>query len=130
MLYEFKLKTEASDQIIDITNSLLQAVQDSGVTNGLATIYCPHTTAAITINENGDYNVRRDLLYALDHFFPDLKEYKHFEGNSKAHLKSSIIGVSETIIIRDGRPLLGTWQSPYFCEFDGPRNRRFYINIA
>ena len=130
MLYEFKLKTEASDQIIDITNSLLQAVQDSGVTNGLATIYCPHTTAAITINENGDYNVRRDLSYALDHFFPDLKEYKHFEGNSKAHLKSSIIGVSETIIIRDGRPLLGTWQSPYFCEFDGPRNRRFYINIA
>lgn len=129
MLYTYELDT-GREEIISIHKALDQAIRDSGVREGTALIYCPHTTAAITINENGDPDVRRDLIYALDHFFPDLKEYRHFEGNSKAHLKASLFGPSQTVIIHEGRALLGTWQSPYFCEFDGPRHRRFYIRVT
>ena len=129
MIYEFQLRT-GREEIVPIRDQLLEAVEQSGVKNGTALIYCPHTTAAITINENGDPDVRRDLVTAVERYFPDLAEYRHFEGNSAAHLKSSLFGVSETVLIVDGRPLLGTWQSPYFCEFDGPRTRRFYIKIT
>lgn len=128
MIFESQLKTAAFD-MVNIDQQLYEAVRASGVENGTAIVFCPHTTAAITINENADPDVVRDLILAEKHFFPVLKDYRHFEGNSQAHLLSSLIGVSETVIIANGRPLLGTWQSLYFCEFDGPRNRRFYIKI-
>lgn len=129
MIYEFSLETKKQD-MIDITRALYTAIERSQVTDGTAIIYCPHTTAAITINENADPDVVHDLLTAQNTFFPDLPQYRHIEGNSAAHLKSSLIGVSETILIEGASPVLGTWQSPYFCEFDGPRQRRFYIKIV
>lgn len=106
-----------------------QAIEKSKVQNGIAIIYCPHTTAGITINENADPDVVRDMIVALDKVFPIEGDYRHFEGNSHAHLKSSYMGAEKTIIINEGKPLLGTWQSVYFCEFDGPRNRKVFIKI-
>ena len=116
----------------DITRLVQLDVRESNVREGLCTVYCPHTTAAITINENADPDVQKDLKFALSDLFGrvDRPEYKHAEGNSHAHLKSSIIGASETIPISDGRLALGTWQGIYFCEFDGPRHRRFYVQIV
>jgi len=99
------------------------------VTSGIAVIYCPHTTAGITINENADPDVVKDLLCGLDKAFPNLAEYRHAEGNSSAHLKASVIGSSATVLIVDGGLLLGTWQGIYFCEFDPPRHRTFYVKI-
>ena len=92
-------------------------------------VYCPHTTAGITINENADPDVVRDLIFALEKTYPDRAEFRHSEGNSASHLKASVIGSSVTIPVRNGRLLLGTWQGVYFCEFDGPRARRFYVQI-
>ena len=92
-------------------------------------VYCPHTTAAITINENADPDVKTDLISGFDKVFPDFESFRHAEGNSDAHIKSSVVGASETIIVTGGRPLLGTWQGVYFCEFDGPRNRKFYVKV-
>ena len=128
MLREFSLATERNNWI-EVTGNVRDLVRESGVRNGLCVVYCPHTTAGITINENADPDVVRDLIFALEKTYPDRAEFRHSEGNSAAHLKASVIGSSATIIIRDGRLLLGTWQSVYFCEFDGPRTRRFYIEI-
>jgi secondary thiamine-phosphate synthase enzyme len=128
MIFEYSLKTSAVD-FIDITPSVREAVTKSGVTDGLAVIYCPHTTAGITVNENADPDVVRDILLGLEKAFPDRREFRHSEGNSAAHLKASAIGASETIIISDGRILLGTWQGIYFCEFDPPRGRKFFVKI-
>ena len=97
--------------------------------NHIAFIYCPHTTAGITINENADPDVVHDLLIGLSKAFPDRSEFRHAEGNSAAHLKASAMGSSATVIIENGRPLLGTWQGVYFCEFDPPRNRKFYVQV-
>lgn len=126
----FELQTSAFS-FHDITASVKLAVKESGVTEGICTVYCPHTTAAITINENADPNVQRDLKFALIDAFGDhdRPEFQHFEGNSHAHLKSSLIGASETIPISRGSLVLGTWQAIYFCEFDGPRSRKFYVQI-
>ena len=128
MLREFSLATERNNWI-EVTGNVRDLVRESGVRNGLCVVYCPHTTAGITINENADPDVVRDLIFALEKTYPDRAEFRHSEGNSAAHLKASVIGNSATIIIRDGRLLLGTWQGIYFCEFDGPRTRRFYIEI-
>lgn len=128
MLREFSLATERNNWI-EVTGNVRDLVRESGVRNGLCVVYCPHTTAGITINENADPDVVRDLIFALERTYPDRAEFRHSEGNSAAHLKASVIGSSATIIIRDGRLLLGTWQGIYFCEFDGPRTRRFYIEI-
>lgn len=116
----------------DITAQVKQDVRDSGVREGLCTVYCPHTTAAITINENADPDVQHDLKLALGDIFGrrDRSEYRHVEGNSHAHLKSSVVGASETIPISGGRLVLGTWQGIYFCEFDGPRRRQFHVQIV
>lgn len=127
-LYSFTLSTGKAD-FYEITSMVKDAVASSGVNEGICVIYTPHTTAAITINENADPDVVKDLLLAFDKTFPDRQEFKHTEGNSAAHLKSSVIGCSETVIIKDGRLLLGTWQGIYFCEFDGPRTRKFYVKI-
>ena len=126
MVFEYSLRTERSN-FYNITAKVREAITKSGVVNGICIVYCPHTTAGITINENADPDVIHDLLLGLDRAFPDRREFLHAEGNSTAHLKASCMGASQTIIINEGRPLLGTWQGIYFCEFDGPRNRRFYV---
>ena len=116
----------------NITAQVKQDVRESGVSEGLCTVFCPHTTAAITINENADPDVQRDLKLALGDIFGryDRPDFHHAEGNSHAHLKSSVVGASETIPISGGQLTLGIWQGIYFCEFDGPRNRRFHVQIV
>lgn len=128
MLKEFTLQTERNNWI-NITQQVLTALRESGVKSGLCVVFCPHTTAGITINENADPDVVKDLIFALDKTYPDRPEFRHAEGNSASHLKASVIGSSATLIVRDGRLLLGTWQGVYFCEFDGPRTRRFFVEI-
>ena len=129
MLYEFSLSAQRKD-FYDITPQVRDAVSKSGVSDGIAVVYCPHTTAGITINENADPDVVHDLLLGFEKAFPDRPEFRHGEGNSTAHLKASTAGASETLIINDGRLILGTWQSIYFCEFDPPRNRRFFVKVV
>lgn len=128
MVYNFNLRTE-HENFYNITSYVRQAVIESGISNGIAVVYCPHTTAGVTINENADPDVVTDLLYALDKTYPDRPQFRHSEGNSAAHLKASCIDSSVTVIIEDGVLLLGTWQGIYFTEFDGPRNRRFSVKI-
>lgn len=126
--FEHELST-AREELRDITALVADDVSASGVRDGICTVFCPHTTAAITINENADPDVRHDLLLGLDASFPDRPDFRHFEGNSAAHLKSSTVGASETVLVRGGRLVLGTWQGLYFCEFDGPRTRRFHVTV-
>ena len=128
MLFNFQLST-SKEGLIDITAEVTEAIMESGVNEGICIVYCPHTTAAITINENADPDVKTDFISGLDRTFPDLASFLHAEGNSDAHLKSSVVGASELIIVSGGKPLLGTWQGVYFCEFDGPRTRKFYVKI-
>ena len=128
MFYEYSLSTQRED-FYNITAQVREAVTKSGVTDGIVVIYCPHTTAGITINENADPDVVRDLLLGLNKAFPDRAEFRHAEGNSAAHLKASAIGSSVTVIIEGGKLVLGTWQGIYFCEFDPPRSRKFYVKI-
>lgn len=118
----FTLKTERQGYY-DITRTVREAVRASGVQSGIAVVFCPHTTGAITINENADPDVKHDLTLGLDAAF------RHAEGNSDAHLKCSTVGASETILIEDGKLLLGIWQGVYFCEFDGPRTRKYFVKI-
>ena len=122
------LKT-AKEGLYDITATIRDALRKCGIEDGVCVVYCPHTTAGVTINENADPDVVRDLLYGLEKAFPDRTEFRHAEGNSAAHLKASCIGSSVTLIVQNGVPLLGTWQGVYFCEFDGPRERAFHIKI-
>jgi len=129
MLYEFSLSTPR-ESCYNITTQVREAVSKSNVKDGFAIVYCPHTTAGIAINENADPDVVHDLLVGFSKAFPDLPEYRHNEGNSPAHLKASTVGASETVIIVDGKILLGTWQSLYFCEFDPPRKRMFYVKVV
>jgi len=129
MLYEFNLSAPKSN-FYNITAQVREAVSKSSVTDGIAVVFCPHTTAGITINENADPDVVHDLLLGFDKAFPDRSEFRHGEGNSTAHLKASTVGASETIIISNGKLILGTWQSVYFCEFDPPRSRRFYVKVV
>jgi secondary thiamine-phosphate synthase enzyme len=128
MLKKYTLRT-VSENFHNITNQVVETVRESGIRDGLCLVYSPHTTAGITINENADPDVVTDMLFGLSQAFPDRPQFRHAEGNSAAHLKASCIGSSVTIPIADGRPLLGTWQGIYFCEFDGPRNRTFFAQI-
>ncbi|HHW24935.1 MAG TPA: YjbQ family protein [Clostridiales bacterium] len=128
MIYEYTLKTPA-EAMVSITRQVKDALEKSGVAEGLCIVYCPHTTAGITINENSDPDVVRDMLLGLARAFPHLPEYRHSEGNSTAHIKASVVGSSVTVPVENGRMLLGTWQDIYFCEFDGPRTRTFYVKI-
>ena len=128
LLREFSLTTERQG-MINITNSARDTLRESGMPSGVCIVYCPHTTAGVTINENADPDVVRDMLFALEKTFPDRPEFRHAEGNSAAHLKASAMGASLTIPFQDGRLLLGMWQGVYFCEFDGPRKRRFFVKI-
>ena len=126
----FGLSSKHRNQMIDITSQVGSVVSQSGITNGDAIVYCPHTTAAITINENADLSVPQDILLTLEELVPHHRAgYRHSEGNSDAHCKSSIIGCSEQILIKDRTLSLGTWQGIFFCEFDGPRSRRVMVQI-
>ena len=126
---KFEVRTSKHTQMLDITREVQRAVTESGVRDGICTVFIPHTTAAVTINENADPDVVRDFTMELGKIVPWEDGYHHMEGNSAAHLKSSMIGFSEQIIIEDGRLLLGTWQGIYFCEFDGPRSRKCFVKI-
>lgn len=128
MIYKYTLKT-GRENFYDITSEVAEAVSKSGIQSGTALVWCPHTTAGITVNENADPDVVKDLLFALDKTYPDRAEFRHVEGNSAAHLKSSVMGCSKTFIVEDGRLFLGTWQGIYFTEFDGPRTRNFFVKV-
>ena len=123
------LKTSERNEFIDITDKITDIIYNSGIENGIAIIYTPHTTAGITINENADPSVRKDIVNFLSKKIPYHGDYKHIEGNADSHIKSSLIGCSETLIIENGKILLGTWQGIFFCEFDGPRRREVWIKI-
>jgi secondary thiamine-phosphate synthase enzyme len=127
---EFRISTKSRDEMIDITSRVGSLVGKSGVTDGDVIVYCPHTTAAVTINENADPSVPHDLLLTLEELLPRHRSgYRHSEGNSDSHCKSSIIGCSEQILIKGGQLQLGTWQGIFFCEFDGPRSRKVIVQI-
>jgi len=130
MLYKIDLQSNRKDQMIDITDQVEKLVSQENIEEGLAVIYSTHTTAGITINENGDPDVQKDLLRRLDEVYPwSMPRDRHMEGNSAAHLKASMVGSSQTVIIHKGKLLLGRWQGIYFCEFDGPRSRTCYVKI-
>ena len=127
---EFSVGTKSRNQMIDITSQVRSLVGQSGVTDGDVIVYCPHTTAAITINENADPSVPHDILLTLGELLPQHRSgYRHSEGNSDSHCKSSLIGCSEQILIKGGSLQLGTWQGIFFCEFDGPRSRKVIVQI-
>jgi len=127
---EFSISTKNRNEFIDITGQVASFVSKAGVKEGDCVVYCPHTTAGITINENADRSVVGDILLTLEEMIPRLRAgYRHDEGNSDAHCKSSIIGCSTQILVKDSRLLLGTWQGIFFCEFDGPRSRKFNVQV-
>lgn len=130
MLKKFTITTGKRDQIIDITDEVQDFIKEKNLQEGAVIVYCPHTTAGITINENADPDVKRDMLRRFDEVYPWEHELdRHMEGNTAAHMKASTVGVSQHLIVTNGHLLLGTWQGIYFCEFDGPRTRNFYVKI-
>jgi len=130
MITEIKIPTHSRSELIDISGVVQKTVTDSGITSGLCIVFVPHTTAAVTINEGADPAVKSDIVAELDKVIPWNDVYAHGEGNSAAHIKASLFGSSETVLVDGGRMVLGTWQSIYFCEFDGPRSRKAYIKIV
>ncbi len=129
MTYTINIHSKQHSEIIDITTDVEETVHKSGLKEGLCIIYVPHTTAAVTINENADPSVKSDILSFLNKAVPWNGNYTHMEGNAAAHIKSAIIGSDRSIIIKNGELLLGTWQGIYFCEFDGPRHRKAFVKI-
>jgi len=126
---KFDVETGSREVFVDITSQVEEEVRKSDIKSGVCVVYVPHTTAAVTINENADPTVRQDILMTLRKAVPDSLPYAHSEGNSPAHVKSSLVGASITIPIEEGRLVLGTWQGVFFCEFDGPRRRQVDIKI-
>jgi len=129
MTKEMTVRTKKRNEFIDITGEVERIVEESGVNEGICTVFVPHTTAAVTINEKADPNVARDIVNTLEKLVPYGGSYLHAEGNSDAHVKSSLVGASETILVSSGRLILGTWQAVFFCEFDGPRTRRCIVSV-
>jgi secondary thiamine-phosphate synthase enzyme len=123
------VKTRTQTELVDITAQVGRLVAESGVRHGLCLVYVPHTTAGVTINENADPSVRTDLLMVLNQMVPWKADYRHLEGNSPAHVKSTLVGTSQTIAVENGHLVLGTWQGIFFCEFDGPRSRTVHVRI-
>lgn len=128
-MFTIEIKSQKRTEFIDITDKITKEIRSHSVQDGLCTIFVPHTTAAITINENADPEVCQDIIRKLDEIIPRNSKYGHTEGNADSHIKSSLVGVSVNIIIKNGALMLGKWQSVFFCEFDGPRTRKVYINI-
>ena len=125
-----EIRTQAREEIVDLTAEVDRLVVASGVTDGLCVVFVPHTTAAVTINENADPDAKSDILMALRKAFPDSLPYEHAEGNSPAHVKSSLVGSSVTVVVAGGKLQLGTWQGVCFCEFDGPRSRQAWVQVV
>ncbi|HPQ43432.1 MAG TPA: secondary thiamine-phosphate synthase enzyme YjbQ [Syntrophales bacterium] len=123
------VKTHARFEMVDITGEVRSILKKKGITNGVCYIFVPHTTAAVTINENADPDVPKDILKELDKIIPLYDDYRHMEGNSAAHIKASLFGSSEVVFVENGSLVLGTWQSIFFCEFDGPRTRKVVIRV-
>jgi secondary thiamine-phosphate synthase enzyme len=130
MIQTFQVKTSKQTEFIDITRSVQEAVKKTGVEEGICFIFVPHTTAAVTINENADPSVSQDIIMELNKVVPFQDRYQHLEGNSPAHIKASLIGCSQTVFVESGKLALGTWQGIFFCEFDGPRNRKVYVKVV
>jgi secondary thiamine-phosphate synthase enzyme len=129
-MMRFNLETSARAALIDITKNVRAAISESGVQRGTCLVYCPHTTAAVTINESADPDVAHDILLALERMVPDRGGYRHSEGNSSAHVKSSLVGSSCHMLVEQAQPVLGTWQGVFFCEFDGPRQRQYFVQVT
>ncbi|MBU2624441.1 MAG: secondary thiamine-phosphate synthase enzyme YjbQ [candidate division Zixibacteria bacterium] len=129
MIETVGISTSDRTQLVDITPQIRKFVRGSGVGEGFCTVFVPHTTAAVTINENADPTVKRDILMILNRVIPFTDDYRHSEGNSAAHIKASLIGSSEHLLVSGGDILLGTWQGVFFCEFDGPRTRRIILQV-
>ncbi len=125
---EFEIRTRVKEEFIDMTSKVRKIIEDSGIRTGICTVFVPHTTAGVTINENADPSVQSDILNTLRTMVPETLPYTHMEGNSPAHVKASLMGSSAQIIIDEGELVLGTWQGIFFCEFDGPRRRKVYIS--
>ncbi len=123
------VSTRAKTEMIDITRDIKSEIDKAGFSDGICMVYVPHTTAAVTINESADPDVKADIVMIMNRIVPWDAEYKHSEGNSPAHVKATLVGESVTIAVSGGEPVLGTWQGIFFCEFDGPRNRRVHINF-
>ncbi|MBI3694103.1 MAG: YjbQ family protein [Acidobacteria bacterium] len=129
MIHKFKIQTKTRNGMVDVTSEVQKVVERSGVESALACVFTPHTTAAITINEHDDPDVARDIVKTLEKLVPQKGDYRHYEENSDSHIKSTLAGCSQTVIIDDGRLQLGTWQGIFFCEFDGPRQREVWVKI-
>ena len=129
MMHSLRIKTTAREELQNITNAVSQAIKDSGVQEGVALVYSPHTTSGITIQEAADPDVARDILSTLARLVPHRGDYRHVEGNADAHVKSALVGSSQTVVIEAGQLKLGRWQGIFFCEFDGPRQRTVWLNI-
>jgi len=127
---QFNVRTNARSEMIDIAGRIRALLKESKMRSGICHVFVPHTTAAVTINENADPDVPRDILMELDKIVPLNDHYRHGEGNSAAHIKSSLVGASEMIFVDDGELVLGTWQSVFFCEFDGPRTRKVIVKLT
>ncbi len=128
-MFQFSLSTDR-EGFTNVTHTVQHLVMQSGVRDGLVTVFCPHTTAGMTINETADPDVVHDMLLGLRRAYPDRPEFRHAEGNSAAHLKASAMGSSVTVIVSEGRLALGVWQGIYLCEFDGPRTRKVYVQVT
>lgn len=130
MFITLSVNTTKKNELKDITGLIIEVIKKNNIVSGTVTIFIPHTTAAVTINENADPDVCLDIINGMNKLIPDNAGFRHNEGNSDAHIKSSLFGPSLTLIIHNGQLLLGTWQGVYFCEFDGPRNRKVYLKIV
>ena len=125
----FSVRSSRQNEWLDITAELQKAVATSGITEGICVVFVPHTTAAVTLNENADPDVPHDVVFALNQISPDRREFRHGEGNSAAHTKTSLVGPSLTLIVSGGKLLLGTWQAVWFNEYDGPRSRKVHVRV-
>ena len=126
---QIQVKTSQNVEMVNIDGHVHEAIKSSGVSDGICIVFVPHTTAGVTINENADPDVVRDMVMEINKIVPFNDNYQHMEGNSAAHIKSSLFSPSLTLLVENGKPILGTWQSVYFCEFDGPRRRHVYIKV-
>ena len=130
MIQTFEVRTLGQTEFVDITRSVQEVVKKTGVTDGICIIFIPHTTAGVTINENADPNVVQDIIMELNKIVPFKDQYRHIEGNSPAHIKASLVGCSQIVFVESGKLVLGTWQGIFFCEFDGPRDRKVYVKAV
>jgi secondary thiamine-phosphate synthase enzyme len=130
-MHSFTIRTSRRNEFVDVTGQVREAVRGGGVGRGICVVYCPHTTAAVTVNENADPDVVHDMLLYLDRTVPQEQAgFRHVEGNSDAHIKASLVGPSVTLLVEGGEPVLGRWQGVYFCEFDGPRTRSVMVQVV